>query len=122
MDGDGVGVAVICTGINWRHKDAKRFHLDFERRVKEVWNFPLGAGTPQRLQVPIKDVYGVGTMSSALISDSSFGIAPKADLYCYIVGNNAGFVEHRLLIEVLDRVSNSTAALCPCNGGPFQLQ
>lgn len=109
-DGDGVGIAIICTGIDPRH-------FGIQENVKGIWHtdmrggfertYPKAAGEQGANRAPREDPSGLGSVAAGLIACKAYGIARKAALYCYVIPDVTDSDFHRGLQAALERISST---------------
>lgn len=96
IDGDGIKIAVIDTGVDFNHPDL--FGWGSDEKVIGGYNFI------QEDQPPI-DTNGHGTQVAGVIAADGqlVGIAPKAKILAYKVSENGEAVSSDLIIKAIDR-------------------
>jgi len=96
IDGDGIKIAVIDTGVDFNHPDLFGWGLD--GKVIGGYNF-IQEGEP-----PL-DINGHGTQVAGIIAADGqlVGVAPKAKILAYKVSENGEEVSSDLIIKAIDR-------------------
>jgi len=96
IDGDGIKIAVIDTGVDFNHPDLFGWGLD--GKVIGGYNF-IQEGEP-----PL-DINGHGTQVAGIIAADGqlIGVAPKAKILAYKVSENGEEVSSDLIIKAIDR-------------------
>ena len=96
IDGDGIKIAVIDTGVDFNHPDLFGWGLD--GKVIGGYNF-IQEGEP-----PL-DTNGHGTQVAGIIAADGqlVGVAPKAKILAYKVSENGEAVSSDLIIKAIDR-------------------
>ncbi|MBI4131274.1 MAG: S8 family serine peptidase, partial [Nitrosarchaeum sp.] len=96
IDGDGIKIAVIDTGVDFNHQDL--FGWGPDGKVIGGYNF-IQEGEP-----PL-DTNGHGTQVAGIIAADGqlVGVAPKAKILAYKVSENGEAVSSDLIIKAIDR-------------------
>jgi len=96
IDGDGIKIAVIDTGVDFNHPDL--FGWGPDGKVIGGYNF-IQEGEP-----PL-DINGHGTQVAGIIAADGqlVGVAPKAKILAYKVSENGEEVSSDLIIKAIDR-------------------
>ncbi len=96
IDGDGIKIAVIDTGVDFNHPDL--FGWGPDGKVIGGYNF-IQEGTP-----PL-DTNGHGTQVTGVIAADGqlMGVAPKAKILAYKVSENGEAVSSDLIIKAIDK-------------------
>ena len=96
IDGDGIKIAVIDTGVDFNHPDLFGWGLD--GKVIGGYNF-IQEGEP-----PL-DINGHGTQVAGIIAADGqlVGVAPKVKILAYKVSENGEEVSSDLIIKAIDR-------------------
>ncbi len=96
IDGDGIKIAVIDTGVDFNHPDL--FGWGPDGKVIGGYNF-IQEGEP-----PL-DTNGHGTQVAGIIAADGqlVGVAPKAKILAYKVSENGEAVSSDLIIKAIDR-------------------
>lgn len=96
IDGDGIKIAVIDTGVDFNHPDL--FGWGPDGKVIGGYNF-IQEGTP-----PL-DTNGHGTQVAGVIAADGqlIGVAPKAKILAYKVSENGETVSSDLIIKAIDK-------------------
>ena len=102
IDGDGIRVAVIDTGIDFNHPDL--FGWGYDGKVIGGYNF-IHEGEPPM------DTNGHGTQVAGVIAaDGEIkGIAPKAKILAYKVSENGEGVSSDLIIRAIEKAIDDDA-------------
>lgn len=96
IDGDGIRIAVIDTGVDFNHPDL--FGWGPEGKVVGGYNF-IDEGQPPM------DNNGHGTMVAGVIASDgqAVGIAPKAKILAYKVSENGEGVSSDLIVRAIEK-------------------
>ncbi|HPW56355.1 MAG TPA: S8 family serine peptidase [Thermoanaerobaculaceae bacterium] len=110
LDGAGVSVAVLDTGVDYRHPELAPGGTDAAAKTVKLWDAIGNDDDPM-------DENGHGTSVAGIIAGSVDGVAPKARIVAVRVLNAQGSSQSSSIMVGLDKVIASVVA-----GNPFNIR
>lgn len=108
LDGTGVSVAVLDSGVDYRHPELAPGGTDAAAKTVKLWDSIANDDDPM-------DENGHGTSVAGIIAGSVDGVAPKARIVAVRVMNAQGSSQGSSITKGLDKVIESVVAGNPHN-------
>jgi minor extracellular serine protease Vpr len=104
LDGDGIKIAIIDTGIDYTHRDLRGFGID----GKVVGGYDFLEKDTDPLD---EDGHGTAVAGIIAANGNMKGIAPKAKLLAYKIASNGNYTSSLDIIRALDMAARDGAKI-----------